>query len=484
MLKEQAKKFGQFHMVFEYFLVGLAFFLAIELQQVEVVTGFISQLTGIGWPEELYPYSYYNFYIAIGALYWVLALRSYGAYGSVRKFSYSKLTWVVLKAVLVSAMLFDTIVFVIDARQFNRGLFILIFVLSLSILLVERYLLLFALHTLRRRGYNYRQFIIVGTGSRARRFAQMLESHQEWGFKFLGYVDEPELVGREIAGKKVIGSFADFEKILDNNIIDEVVFCMPRKWLDKLEQYIMLCEKVGIKVHLALDLFNTVIAKPRLTEFENTPLLTLDTIPIQSWELLFKRCTDIFISAFSLVVTAPLMLLIAVAIRLDSPGAAIFKQERIGKNGRKFAMYKFRTMIVDAEKQLADIKALNESQGPVFHSRSDPRVTRVGKIIRKLSFDELPQLWNVFIGDMSLVGPRPPVQNEVREYERWQRRRLSFRPGIVCLWQVSKRYQPNFDEWVRMDLEYIDNWSLALDFRILLGVIPALFRGLKHWKQA
>lgn len=484
MIEEREKLFSNLHFLLDIFVVGFSFFISIELQYSPYIADFIGQLANIQIPMQLYPFNAYIFYIIMGTLYWVFALRSYEVYSTIRHISYPKLTWLVFKSVLIAAMLFGTIIFIADAKQFNRGLMLIIFVVSLAVLLLEKYIILHFLHLIRRKGYSYHQFLIIGSGERAKQFARSLKAHSEWGLKLIGFVDEPERVGQEIEGNKVIGSFDELEKILDNNIVDEVVFCMPRKWMDKLEEYIIICERVGVKVYLALDIFNTAIAQPKFSELGNVPLLCLESTPSHPLGLFIKRTMDIVISAVLLIILSPLFLFIYLAIKFDSHGPVIFKQERTGKNGRHFIMYKFRTMKVGSENMLDEIKALNEGDGPIFHSRSDPRVTKAGKVIRKFSLDELPQLWNVLIGDMSLVGPRPPLFDEVKGYERWQRRRLSFRPGIVCLWQVMKRYQPGFEEWVKMDLEYIDNWSIGLDLKILFLTIPAVFKSIRYWKSA
>ena len=208
--------------------------------------------------------------------------------------------------------------------------------------------------------------------------------------------------------------------------------------------------------------------------------MTLDTTSYDVIHLFIKRLVDIFISLIALISTLPVFIISAIAIKLTSPGPVLFRQKRCGLYGRVFTIYKFRTMIVDADKMIEKVRHLNESKGPVFHSRNDPRVTPAGRILRMLSLDELPQLINVLKGDMSLVGPRPAIPEEVEKYERWQRRRLSFRPGIVCTWQVNNRFQPDFQQWMQMDMDYIDNWSMGLDIKILLKIFPALFRGFAH----
>jgi exopolysaccharide biosynthesis polyprenyl glycosylphosphotransferase len=210
---------------------------------------------------------------------------------------------------------------------------------------------------------------------------------------------------------------------------------------------------------------------------EGVPFVTFTTTPSNDSQLAVKRVLDIALSLLLLTVTAPVMVIASIAIKLSSPGAVLFRQERIGLNGRIFTLYKFRTMIENAHQLRGEVEHLNEMSGPVFKAKSDPRITTVGRILRKFSFDEIPQLWNVVRGDMSLVGPRPPIPEEVDLYQRWQRRRLSMKPGLTCLWQVSGRNDLDFNRWMELDLQYIDNWSPLLDLKILLRTIPAVLSG-------
>jgi exopolysaccharide biosynthesis polyprenyl glycosylphosphotransferase len=229
-----------------------------------------------------------------------------------------------------------------------------------------------------------------------------------------------------------------------------------------------------VNVHLRVDFIRTLVARTYPTELDGVPMLTFSSTPQDAAGLLVKRTLDVTVSAAGLVLLAPLMLLIALAVRLGSPGPAIFSQERVGLNGRPFRLHKFRSMYRDAERRKAALVHRNEVSGPVFKMERDPRITPLGRWLRKFSLDELPQLWNVLAGDMSLVGPRPPLSDEVARYERWQKRKLSMKPGITCLWQVNGRSSVPFEDWMRLDLEYIDNWSLALDAKILLRTIPAV----------
>jgi exopolysaccharide biosynthesis polyprenyl glycosylphosphotransferase len=226
-----------------------------------------------------------------------------------------------------------------------------------------------------------------------------------------------------------------------------------------------------------MNIFPHTRAAVQLEELDGMPILTYSTTPTNVLQLFAKRAIDVTVSVSLLVIALPVILAIAAAIKLSSSGAVLFRQTRCGLNGRVFTLYKFRTMVEDAEHRRRDLQHLNEMDGPVFKLRRDPRVTVVGRWLRRFSLDELPQLWNVLRGDMSLVGPRPPIPEEVAQYQRWQRRRLSMKPGLTCLWQISGRNEVDFDRWMQLDLEYIDSWSPMLDFKILLKTIPAVLSG-------
>jgi exopolysaccharide biosynthesis polyprenyl glycosylphosphotransferase len=244
--------------------------------------------------------------------------------------------------------------------------------------------------------------------------------------------------------------------------------------LARCESQLVKCEEVGIKIHIRADFAHSIFSRTYLSAVSGIPILTLASTPHAGTDIFLKRLMDIAASFAGLVVAAPFMLLVGLFIKLDSRGPVLFRQVRTGLNGRRFVLLKFRSMTHDAEHQQDALNGLNEMSGPVFKLRMDPRVTRVGAFLRRTSLDELPQLWNVLMGDMSLVGPRPPLPSEVSRYQRWQRRRLSMKPGLTCLWQASGRNEIDFDEWMRMDMEYIDNWSLSRDIKIILRTIPAV----------
>jgi exopolysaccharide biosynthesis polyprenyl glycosylphosphotransferase len=477
MLKQRAKLFRRLYMLTDYLLVCLAFVVSFELLKLPEVSDIIYRITRIEGLLPIQPYVIHINYILIGALYWVISLRSYGGYDSFRRTSYFQLARQVFKSVFLATLFFGTITYIIKPEVLTQAVILLVFITTLLFLLIERFALLFSLRLIRGRGYNYRQLLIVGTGKRARDFVRLLEANHFWGLRVIGFVDESGGAGTKIDGKEVFGSFDELELILDNRVVDEVFFCLQKKWMDKLEEYIMICERVGVKVHLALDFFDTAIARPKIENVEGIPFLCLESTPSQSFGLFIKRGLDIIISTAFLIILSPLLLLLMMLIKFSSPGPIFFGQERCGLNGRKFTMWKFRTMVPDADQLKLELMNLNEASGPVFKIKDDPRLTPIGKYMRKFSLDELPQLFNVLQGEMSIVGPRPPIPSEVVDYDRWQRRRLSMRPGITCIWQVSGRNKISFDEWVKLDLEYIDEWCLRLDLKIIFKTIPAVLRG-------
>lgn len=267
--------------------------------------------------------------------------------------------------------------------------------------------------------------------------------------------------------------------VIANQPVDEVLVALPiAKYGPLVETIVRHCEEQGIVVRLQAEMSNLNFARSYIDELQGVPVMTIQSGPADSWQLITKRVIDIVGSAVLLLALAPLFALLVLLIRLDSPGPVLFAQERVGLNKRRFRILKFRTMVQGADQQQHMLEHFNEAEGPVFKIKHDPRITRLGKFLRRFSIDELPQLINVLKGDMSLVGPRPlPVRDVERIDVRWQKRRFSIKPGITCLWQVNGRSTIGFSEWVRMDLDYIDRWSLGLDLLILIKTIPAVFKG-------
>ena len=347
-------------------------------------------------------------------------------------------------------------------------------------------LLLFRLTAGRVVGVIRREFaaphyvMVVGTGERALRIGRLLEESAVYGVRLRGFLNEQTgAAPGEIALGAVhpVRPIGELPSILRQHVVDEVVFAVGSESLADLEEIFLLCDEEGVRTRVAVDFFPHVNSTVSLDRFGTIPLLTFSAAPYDEIRLLVKRSTDVVIAAAGLLVLAPLMALTALVIRLTSPGPAIFRQVRCGLNGRRFLFYKFRSMVENAEDLKPSLAHLNARDEVVFKIPHDPRLTAVGRYLRKFSIDEWPQLWNVLRGDMSLVGPRPAVQSEVDQYQRWQRRRLRMRPGLTCLWAISGRDQVDFETWMKMDMQYIDNWSLALDWKILLRTIPRVLSG-------
>jgi exopolysaccharide biosynthesis polyprenyl glycosylphosphotransferase len=333
----------------------------------------------------------------------------------------------------------------------------------------------------RRNGRNVRHVLIVGTNPRAIQLAERIESVPELGYRVSGFVDEL-WIGTAALMKtpyKVVCGFADFPDYIARHVVDEVMLCLPVKSLyERSSEIVAQCEEQGITARLVSDVLTPKFGRSHLERFDDTVVLTVHTGGMRGWAMVVKRLVDLLGSAIALLVLAPAMLLIALFIRVLSPGPIFFAQERMGLNKRRFRLYKFRTMVPNAEKQIAQLEHLNEASGPVFKIRNDPRITPIGRLLRKTSLDELPQLFNVFKGDMSLVGPRPlPVRDYESFNTAWHRRRFSVKPGITCLWQVMGRSSVPFERWMELDMQYIDQWSLLLDLQIMLKTIPAVMKG-------
>ncbi|NDD62695.1 MAG: sugar transferase [Acidobacteria bacterium] len=373
----------------------------------------------------------------------------------------------------------------------SRSFLILFCSLVGLFLSAQRFLVLRLLRMWRRQGKNFRNIIICGVGEQAQKLAGQIVSQPELGLLIRGFVDlggrgpeRSEQFKRALRSQgytfpvRVVDGATGLHRALTEYAVDEVIFTDIVDVMPLVEEGVVVCAEQGVRTTIAADLFSMGMVKSGLSYFGDMPLIHFQTPPGDRWELTVKRVLDILISAVLLVLLSPVFLVVALAVRASSPGPVIFRQTRVGLNGRLFELLKFRSMVADSEEQLAALREKNEMEGPVFKMKEDPRVTPVGKILRRYSLDELPQLWNVLRGEMSIVGPRPPVPGEVSMYERRDRRRLSMRPGITCIWQVSGRSEiRDFESWVRLDLEYIDNWSLSRDISLMLRTIPAVLLG-------
>ena len=321
--------------------------------------------------------------------------------------------------------------------------------------------------------------LIVGLGDRARKAAGMIEQSRDTGARLIGFLsgDQERPPSIRIGDEYPVYSLDDLDLLLQRHVIDEILFAVDSNQLAELEEVFLFCDEEGVRTRVLVDFFPHVNSDVYLDRLGAAPLLTFSAAPHDEIRLLAKRAGDILLGGAALILAAPAMALIALAIRLSSPGPAIFRQVRCGLNGRRFVFYQFRSMCLNAEELKPGLAHLNARDDVVFKIPNDPRLTPIGKFLRKFSIDEWPQLWNVLKGDMSLVGPRPAIPEEVEQYKRWQRRRLRMRPGLTCLWAVSGRDALDFETWMRLDMQYIDTWSLALDWKIMLRTIPRVLTG-------
>ena len=360
----------------------------------------------------------------------------------------------------------------------SRSYVLLIGVVDFVLLVMGRAIWYSGVSWMRDRLGRYHYLLIVGCGPRAREMATLIEGSRGMGLRLIGFIDPDfsDAPAARLGGYEVFPVDA-LARILHKWVVDEVIFAVNLQELAQLEHVMQHCADVGVKTRMQLEFLPTSYSRIYLEKLRHVQLLSLSSAPDSELRLFFKRVFDVGIAGISLVVLSPLMACIAAMIRITSPGPVLFQQTRCGLGGRRFTLYKFRSMINNAEQLRAELHQLNELDGPVFKISEDPRITPVGRWLRRFSLDELPQLWNILRGDMSFVGPRPAVPEEVDQYEDWQKRRLRMRPGLTCTWVLEGRNHLDFKRWMQLDLAYIDNWSLWLDTKIFLRTIPIVLSG-------
>ena len=412
---------------------------------------------------------------------WHVVFSSFGLYHSHRLEAPRAEIASVIKAMTVATLVVLAAALVFKIRMVTPVFLMVFWALGTALVVISRLTLRYLLKQVRVRGRNLRLVLIVGTSPRALELARKIESTPELGYRIIGFADEewPGLAEFHKSRYHLVCGLEDFPEFLRRSVVDEVVMALPvRSYYFHASRIAALCEEQGITMRFPSSIFNLKMAQSKAEEFEGGSLITLYRGTHDGWPITVKRLIDFTVSLLALIALGPLFLLVSALIRLGSPGPVFFIQKRMGLGKRRFSLYKFRTMVPDAEAKLKEIAHLNEVSGPVFKIKDDPRITPVGKFLRKTSIDELPQLINVFKGEMSLVGPRPlPVRDYEGFDQDWQRRRFSVRPGITCLWQVGGRSSIPFERWMELDMEYIDKWSLWLDLKILAQTIPAVLRG-------
>jgi len=417
---------------------------------------------------------------AIYAMAWATLLWMFGLYRLRTRMRVRTETFDILRAAVLLGLVTFGLLFVVKLPDVSRLFLITLFGLQVALTVATRFVIRTVLRRARARGLVTRYMIIVGTSKTARSFALDIERHRELGIQVIGHVatgPSGKALPAMIGGRPVLGHVDDIEDILHAHVIDEVGVCLEPDQLTLVEPVTRLCEEVGKIVRIPLVGHALALPGGRIEEFDGIDILSLVYGPDRALGLVVKRVTDIVLAVVGLVLLSPFFLIIGLVILVLDGRPIFFRQPRVGLNGRVFDVVKFRTMVPDAEDRLADLEEHNEISGHAFKMSDDPRVLRTGAFLRKTSIDELPQLWNVLRGEMSLVGPRPPLPREVAGYDLWHRRRLSMKPGITGLWQVAARGDDDFDRWVELDLAYIDRWSVWLDLKIMLRTIPAMLQG-------
>ena len=331
---------------------------------------------------------------------------------------------------------------------------------------------------IRGKGFNTRNVLIVADDDSYLHFIDRMLFIRDWGYRVWAIMSD----GKHIKDKydshvRVLHEHFQLNEIIDANVVDEVIYCKGKVNNDEVRALIYACSEVGVTFRVYSELLSVVSMRSHLTYFKELPFLTFANNPKNYFALKVKEILDFVFSFLIVILISPVLIGIAIAIKIEDGGSIFFKQERVGLNGRLFKCLKFRTMVENAEALRVKLENMNEQSGPVFKIKNDPRVTRVGRFLRKTSLDELPQFFNVLKGEMSIVGPRPPIPSEVLQYQRWQRRRLSMKPGITCIWQVSGRNNIPFEEWMKLDMMYIDTWSLKLDLMLFLSTIKVVITG-------
>ncbi len=412
---------------------------------------------------------------------WHFVFTLHGMYRSARLSSRWTKTRQAVQATSWGTLGLLNIAFLFHLRLATPRFFAVFWLAATGLTIAYRSLVRLLLGYARRGGRNLRNLLIVGTNARAAAFARKIATRPGLGYRVLGFVDEEWSGTSEFrrSGNQVIALPDRLVEFLRSNVVDEVVIALPMgSAYQRAQRIIATCEEQGVIVRFLSDLFPLKHAHATVEMFEDEPVVTIWSGTMEGWPSLLKRAVDVALSGMLLLVLSPLLLAIALLVKSTSRGPVFFTQQRIGLHKRRFLVHKFRTMEVDAENRLAELAHLNEVSGPVFKIRRDPRLTALGAFLRQASLDELPQLFDVLAGDMSLVGPRPlPVRDYEGFAHDWHRRRFSVRPGITCLWQVNGRSILPFEKWMELDMQYIDHWSLWLDLKILLQTIPAVFKG-------
>ncbi len=416
---------------------------------------------------------------------WILLINFFEKNTLYRHTSYNKIFINCIVITFIGVTSTISVDFLLKSELFKRSTIVIMGAIAFILILLKRLFVKAYLSYIREEGLDTKNILIVGSKKRAKELIDEFDNHKEYGFIIRKIIDpDDERDGVEINNFSVSG---EFSKIYDNIIklnIDEVFIAMPIELIPNIQECFEFFDSVGVNYHVMINTrianinYESLRLEPKLESYYDLPMVSFQALPANLYSLYLKNIFEKILAFILLLFTAPVIFLFAILVKLTSKGPAFFKQERVGLHGRSFFQYKLRSMIINAEELKKDLSHLNEQSGPVFKIEKDPRITPIGRFIRKFSIDELPQLFNVITGNMNLIGPRPPVPQEVEQYTPSQMRRLSMKPGITGLWQVSGRNSlKEFEDWVRLDLEYIDNWNLFLDFKIALKTVFVVLSG-------
>jgi len=423
-------------------------------------------------------YAVYLPFVALFTVLLILVYRQQGVYRLRREISWIDEFYAILNGTATGTIITIVIVFLYRAAFYSRLIFIYAGIFSVALLGFSRLIKVTVLRQMRRRGIGARRVLIVGAGEVARTVMRVVVANPECGLNIIGFLDDhPDKGETDIGRFRALGEIDRLADILVAEKIDEVIITLPWQYHRKIMAIMAHCERKNIRSRIVPDLFQMRISQMHIEEIAGVPMIGVKEVGISGLNQFVKRSIDIGIGTLGLIFVSPIMFLVAMMIKMESPGPVLFEQERVGKEGRLFTIFKFRSMVEDAEEQKETLRALNEADGPLFKIKDDPRLTKFGKFMRKWSLDELPQLYNVLVGDMSLVGPRPAIPSEVEQYQEWHKRRLEVAPGLTGLSQVSGRSELAFDEMALLDIYYIEHWSPALDTKILLQTIPRVIFG-------
>jgi len=429
-------------------------------------------------PASIPPLGRFYGVLILATFLWLALFKLLGLYDKRDITSAADETSSIVGSVIVGTLLLLALLFLYRGFWFSRGVLFYSMVICMFLMILSRYVLSGVQRELYKRGIGVRRTIIVGAGEIGQGLAAKITSVREIGYKALAFLDDdPGQLNKKYHGIPVIDSTVNIKKHIRELHIDEVIVATSRLPQQKILDIITECETEGVEFKLVPGILEIIASRVSTDEIGGVPLLSIREIRLQGINAAIKRLVDITLSLLALIILSPILLVVILAIRLGSKGPILFTQKRIGKEGKIFDLYKFRSMVVDAESMFESVVAQKGGDIIRFKAKDDPRITRVGRVIRKFSIDEVPQLINVLRGDMSLVGPRPPVPIEVERYTPWHKKRLRIRPGITGLWQVSGRSELPFEDMVRLDIYYIENWSLWMDFRIILRTVPTVLFG-------